>query len=118
MPHLNLQLLGQFTADINGTSIENFRSEKERALLAYLAMHAGEALRREHLAALLWPNTEGSSARRNLRLTLHRLREALDKAGAPQGLVTANRSEIRLEPELLELDADRFTELLIPCSQT
>ena len=61
-----------------------FGADTARALLAYLAMHAGVACRREVLAGLLWPDQPESEARHNLRQALSRLRTAIgDNDGRP-----------------------------------
>ena len=54
MTHLSLKLLGAFQAAIDGQPVDDFISDKVRALLAYLAVEAGKPHRRESLAALLW----------------------------------------------------------------
>lgn len=50
---------------------------KAIALLAYLALEHDQSHPRRALAELLWPGPDDVKARRNLRLTLFRLREAL-----------------------------------------
>ena len=77
MASLHVYLLGTFHVLKDGVPIYDFRSDKVRALLAYLAVEAERPHRREMLAALLWPEAPDEVARRNLRLTLHRLRQAL-----------------------------------------
>ncbi len=48
-----------------------------QSLLAYLALTAGTAHRREQLAGLLWPDADEATAKGNLRHTLWRMRKAL-----------------------------------------
>jgi predicted ATPase/DNA-binding SARP family transcriptional activator/Tfp pilus assembly protein PilF len=79
MTSLTLTLLGGFQAVVNGHTLQ-FPTDKIRALLAYLAIEQGRPHRREALAALLWPDLPDKQARSNLRLSLHRLRQTLDKA--------------------------------------
>ena len=52
MPHLSLSLLGSFQAALDGLPVTGFKSNKERALLAYLAVEADRPHRREMLAGL------------------------------------------------------------------
>lgn len=83
MAHLTLNLLGSFQALRDGTPIA-FRSDKERALLAFLAVEADRPHRREALIGLLYPDYEQARAQSNLRKTLFRLHAALgetDEAG-------------------------------------
>jgi len=48
-----------------------------RSLLAYLVLHNDVPQSREHLAYLLWPESNEAQARTNLRQVLHNLRRAL-----------------------------------------
>lgn len=110
MTHLTLDLLGTFAATLDGHATHDFRSNKARGLLAYLAMEANRAHARSSLAALLWPETTDDSAASNLRLTLHRLRQALDKTspGAAAALLHTQGGQIRLDAAALTLDVARF----------
>ncbi len=54
-----------------------FRTRKERALLAYLAVENHHPLRREALAELLWPERPEGYARTNLRQALVGLRRVI-----------------------------------------
>jgi len=77
MPYLSLYLLGSFQVTLDGTSVTEFRSDKVRALLTYLALEADRPHRRDALAGLLWPDVPDATARNNLRQSLHRLRQAI-----------------------------------------
>ena len=50
---------------------------KQRALFVALSLNPNEALHRDYLADLLWPDTSQDAARQNLRMTLLNLRRAL-----------------------------------------
>src|ERR671938_1213994 len=74
---LELRLLGQFDIRLGDVPI-SIPSRPAQSLLAYLALTAGTAHRRERLAALLWPDVEDDSARAGLRQGLWRIRKALE----------------------------------------
>ncbi|MCA9970189.1 MAG: winged helix-turn-helix domain-containing protein, partial [Anaerolineales bacterium] len=76
---LEIRLLGRFDVRQNGAAVP-VTARKGQALLAYLALHAGTAVRRELLAGLLWPDAPEETARANLRQTLWRLRRQLGAA--------------------------------------
>lgn len=59
---------------LHGAPITQFRSQKELALLAYLA-HTGQAHNREALADLLWEARSTKQSLSNLRTALARLRK-------------------------------------------
>jgi DNA-binding SARP family transcriptional activator/predicted ATPase/Tfp pilus assembly protein PilF len=111
---LHLALFGPFnltTAD--GTAII-LATDKVRALLAYLAVEAGRPHRREALAGLLWPDMDDQKARRNLRQTLHRLRQALDEVAPEAGetLLMVDRQVVQLRTGGLVRDHDLFHKAL------
>src|SRR5688572_16125821 len=74
-----LSLLGPFQATADNQAITGFATDKVRALLAYLAVEADRPHRRDSLASLLWPDWSDDIARRNLRQSLHRLKQTLDR---------------------------------------
>ncbi|MFN8439345.1 MAG: tetratricopeptide repeat protein [Caldilineaceae bacterium] len=76
---LEAHLLGQFEIRLDGVKVD-LASRPAQSLLAWLLLSAGVAHRREKLAGTLWPDSEESSARRNLRQTLWQIRRALGPA--------------------------------------
>ncbi len=113
MGSLIVNLLGSFTITVEQQPVAPFRTDKVRALLAYLAVEA-RPHRRAALAALLWPDIGESYAEKNLRNTLHRLRQpiqALDSVLVDQ-LVVSSRQTIALDPTYFVADVVRFTALI------
>ncbi|MEZ4540950.1 MAG: BTAD domain-containing putative transcriptional regulator [Chloroflexota bacterium] len=117
MPRLALSFLGQFQASAGDRTITNFATDKVRALLAYLAVEADRPHRRDTLAALLWPGWDDSGARSNLRLALHRLREALDavEPTLSDELFGVTRETVQIHGRAVEVDVARFEALLEMC---
>lgn len=88
MDQLRIFLLGSFQVTLGSDLPLTFKSNKDRALLAYLAVEAGRPHGRDTLAALLWPDMPDRDARSNLRYTLSSLRRSIgDGAGATRFLV-------------------------------
>ena len=56
MATLTLTFLGSFQATLDGVPIARYRSDKVRALLAYLALEAERPHSRASLCGLLWPD--------------------------------------------------------------
>jgi DNA-binding SARP family transcriptional activator len=77
---LEIRLLGRFYVQLDGEEVQ-IRSRPAQSLLAYLALTAGTAHRREQLAGLFWPDSTEANARSNLRHALWRLRQALAAGG-------------------------------------
>ena len=77
MPRLTLSFLGCFQVSLDDRPVTDFKSNKVRALLAYLAVEADRPHRREALAGLLWPDWPDRDALSNLRYALASLRRTL-----------------------------------------
>jgi len=113
MRQLAISLLGPFEVMVDGEQVTQFRSDTSRALLAYLATHCGVALRRDALAALLWPEQTDAEARRNLRVTLSRLRDALGDREMARPFLDVTRQMIGLvEDERCTVDTRVVREAL------
>lgn len=108
----SLTLFGPFEARYEDQPITNFATDKIRALLAYLAIESNKPHRRDSLAALLWPNYSNETALRNLRQSLYRLRQTLQKVDSdlPDQLITQDRLTITLNAQAISLDVSRFTQ--------
>ena len=84
MAQLILSLLASFDAHLDGLPVTHFRSDKARALLAYLVVEADRPHTRAKLAGLLWPDYPESAALTYLRHALSNLRKILaDKERKP-----------------------------------
>ncbi len=75
---LQVRLLGQFGAALDGRPLTKLAGARLQSLFAYLVLHAGTPLSRSQLAFLFWPDATEANARNNLRQLLHQLREALE----------------------------------------
>ncbi len=76
MATLQLILLGNPQIKLNGKPVEGLASAKAQALLFYLAV-TGASHSRQALAGLLWSDMSEEYARRNLRVSLSKLRAVL-----------------------------------------
>ncbi|MEZ4734641.1 MAG: hypothetical protein R3E79_46715 [Caldilineaceae bacterium] len=110
MSLLTLRALGAFAVTIQATTVTAFPTDKIRALLIYLALENDLPQHRERLAALFWPEIDQTLALNNLRVTLHRLRETLEKVqpGLGATLIESTRQTIRLLPTLITTDVASF----------
>lgn len=92
---LSFTLLGQVALYKNGVSSNQLRSQKEAALLIYLAQ-TGQPNPREFIADLLWDSRSTKQALSNLRTALTRLRKQVDDA------LVVSRKSLALAPESLQ----------------
>ncbi|MFN2283019.1 MAG: BTAD domain-containing putative transcriptional regulator [Anaerolineae bacterium] len=101
MAKIQVNLLGGFDVLRDGAPLEGFRSDKARALLAYLIVENGYPHQRLALANLLWSEHDESAALTSLRVTLHNLRQIFDallpSADEDAGLIVT-RQTVQLIP--------------------
>ena len=95
MAHLSLTMLGSFQATLDGQPVMGFKSNKVRALLAYLAVEADRPHRRERLAGLLWPDWPDRDALSNLRYSLSDLRRAIEDHAAEPPFLLITRDSLQ-----------------------
>lgn len=88
-----------------GDRLVAFPTRKTLALLIYLAVEA-RLHPREHLAALLWPESNSERSYANLRNTLNRLQTALCQAGSQREI-----SYLHVTPTALGLNPDANIEI-------
>ena len=112
MAHLSLSLLGPFQVTLDGQPVTGFKSNKVRALLAYLAVEADRPHRREVLAGLLWPDWPDRDALSNLRYALSNLRRVIgDRTAEPPFLlITRDTLQFNAASDYW-LDVTAFTDL-------
>ena len=99
MGHLEIRLLGSFQVSLDGEPVTGFRSDKVRALLAYLCAEMARPHRRERVAGLLWPELPERSARANLRHALTNLRTLLRERDSASPFLLATRQTVQIDPE-------------------
>jgi predicted ATPase/DNA-binding SARP family transcriptional activator len=105
MAGLFVRLFGLPEVRVDGKPL-SVDTRKAVALLAYLAV-TGQKHSRESLAALLWPESDGASARAALRRTLSALR-----GGLGGRWLTIERDAIGLETSDADIDVAHARELI------
>lgn len=88
----------------------NLPSRKAGALLTVLVRYPGKKYAREQLAAMLWPDSQHTSARGSLRQTLKQLRQLFSVPG--EEAIVVESENLTIDPSLFEIDAVRFGELV------
>ena len=73
--------LGPLEVRVAGQRLPRWASLKARAVFQYLLVHRDRPTRRDVLMALQWPEHSHNSARNNLNVALHSLRNTLDGLG-------------------------------------
>ena len=107
MATLSLMLLGGFQARSEAGATITISAKKAKALLAYLALHPGQFVSRDKLAALLWEEHSETQARGSLRSTLTSLRKVLPAAD----LLTIEDDRLAVAPAGIDVDVLEFERL-------
>ena len=106
MPRVGLRCWGDFALTDCVTDADlKPRGRKARALLAYLALHAGKSISRERLTGLLWGDRGEEQARASLRQAILELKPL---SGEERGIICVERDHLTLRPGALTTDADRM----------
>lgn len=98
-----------------GAMVTGFRSNKARALLAYLAVEANRPVMRSRLATLLWGDYPEAQARKSLRNVLANLRDILNPLLTVEPpILTIDRQTVQLSVNQREciVDVVQFDQLL------
>ena len=100
-----MHFFGPFQVTQAEQPLTNWRYDKVRALLVYLACEtlcapapAPHALSRDELAALLWPNSPNPAARKSLRQALATLRVVIGDATAVPPHLLITRETLQFNP--------------------
>jgi len=116
LARLSIRLLGPFQAELYGQVLMDFRSDKVRALLAYLSVEAQRPWTRAHLADLLWPNYPEEKAQSNLRNALWNMRSVIGDMEVDPGFIIVTKSTIQFNIDAdYSLDVETFCELVKMC---
>jgi predicted ATPase/DNA-binding SARP family transcriptional activator len=109
-----VQLLGGLNANNGEHILTRFRTQRTRALFAYLAYFRRKAHLREALIEWLWPDADIASAQHNLRNALSSLRRQLEPPATPAGTVLlTDRLSVQLNPDALVTDVAQFEAKLV-----
>src|SRR5215469_6711225 len=110
MALLELTLFGGFELQRSSGEVIGLPGQKERALLAVLALRPGASQSRDKLAGLLWGDRGDKQARDSLKHSVTRLRQSLSSITPPP--VLADRQSVRLDPAALAIDVALLEQLL------
>lgn len=107
-PTLTAYLLGTFRVTLNDCPVESWPSGRGRSIFKYLLTHRERPVPRDVLMDLFWPDASPESARNNLNVALHGLRQAFRSLDEIQ-VVIFEDGAYRLNYDLcVWLDVDEF----------
>ncbi len=116
---LQINLFGSFRVSSGVQEITGFRSQKARALLAYLAVEAGHPSTRDKLAALFWAESSDQSARTNLRHVLSNLRTLFAHGDIEHGWLDVSRQHVTMHPHpTWQVDTTQFEAQILQSGLT
>ena len=109
MERLRIKLLGGYTVLDDRTGEVALPARKAQALLAYLALSAGQWHGRDRLAGLLWSDRQEARARNSLRQALASIRHLGQGLGVD--LVETDGDRVQLPNGVAETDVAAFQKL-------
>jgi DNA-binding SARP family transcriptional activator len=98
--HIVARLLGPFEVSVDGTAVEQWRSQRAASLMKYLLLYQGGPVRREVLMNSFWPFSSASAARNNLNVAVYSLRRTLSIVDPEQPYVIYRDGAYLLNPSL------------------
>jgi len=110
MAVIELALLGGFRARWGSGQVIDLPGQKDRALLAILALRPGVSYTRDKLAGLLWSDRADKQARDSLKHSLNYLRRCLLQAC--ESMIVTDRHSVALDPTAVVVDVTVFEHLL------
>ena len=108
---IRIQTLGDFRVEIGDRIIydRQWRGKGTRRLLKLLIVHDGYKVSANHLADLLWPDADGSTASRNLKVAMYRLRRlGLEADQEPMSWLQLSNGRLSFIRSLCIVDALEF----------
>lgn len=106
---VEVHVLGGLKVAVGGRTL-SIGGRRQRALLAFLALHANEVVSSDRIIEALWGETPTPTARASVRVAVSKLRRQLAEAGAA-GILASEPTGYVLRLESDELDALRFATL-------
>lgn len=107
-----LSLFGDLKVSRGDRSVQQFQTQKTKALLGFLALNLDRRHGREELVDLLWPDADMDSGRHRLSQALTWLRSQLEDRDHDSPVVLADRQTVGLNPESVTTDVVEFRKLL------
>ena len=104
----------QIFVGANGATEQvEIRSKKLQKLLSYLVLHRKGPVDRQRLGQVLWPDAEGSAARRYLREYIYRARQFMDELAPDLNLLDSDERFVYFElPPACTVDVELFAQLV------
>lgn len=112
-PLLSVDLFGGLKVQIGGEEVDPqlFSRQKVKALLAMLVINQGKELPRDRIAHILWPDSDTTSAYRNLHSVWSLLRKALLTPDATCPYLIRTQFSYKIDPGIMASDVSEFDGL-------
>jgi DNA-binding SARP family transcriptional activator len=110
---MDFRILGPLEVLDEGRTVA-LGGSRQRALLAFLLLHANETLTTDRLVDELWGDRPSATAAKNVQVHISRLRKALAAGSdnASEGVVVTHEHGYQLQIDPEHLDSRRFERLL------
>ena len=106
---LRVHFFGHFRVVANNTCLATWCSHKAKLLFAYLLLNHKRMHCRDVLMDKFWPNTQPSSARNNLNVVLHAIRQRVHDIEASREYILFKEESYYINPEIaVWVDVEEF----------
>jgi DNA-binding SARP family transcriptional activator len=110
---LGLKLFSDYKINLDDEIVVGIKTNKARALLAYLALEANRSHRRSVLAEFFWPNKPAGAGRNSLKQALSNIRNSLADQASTSPFLLVDREEIQFNSgSNYWIDAQEFAALI------
>jgi DNA-binding SARP family transcriptional activator len=109
---VEIRCFGTFEVSRDGVLVQDWRRDKAKTLLKVLIARRG-SVTRDVLLDLLWPELDADPAARNLRVTLHALRRAIEGQVDGDGHIVTRADGYELNRQThIWIDTEAFSSLV------
>lgn len=110
-PILTIYCLGTFQVYADDKPVEDWVSKKGKSIFKYLLTHRQRPINKEVLMNLFWPNIDQDSARNNLNVAIHSLRQTLRRSNPGHSHILFQDDAYVLNPEIqIWIDVETYKE--------
>ena len=106
---IKIRLFGKFAIEDGSGAPIPVAGAKTQGLIAYLALNTEMPPSRDRLSTLFWGDRFSDQARQSLRQAVAKLKKTLSLDGAD--VVIAEHDRVGLNPDVVSVDVDEFTQL-------
>jgi tetratricopeptide (TPR) repeat protein len=111
---VRIRALGNLDVQVGARHLydRDWRGNQAKTLLKAILSQGGYKISVDRLCDLLWPDSDGATARQNLKVAVWRLRKVMRDAGLPDVIwLAVNQGQVSIVQACCDVDAMRFAAI-------